>query len=321
MNRKPARPYRSHLKSGDDLITTYEATRAGFVVLALEKNRRATPYVAEARTLQKIASSAYKPADLLKIKGIESGLLTAAGLSDKALNHLLPQHKEEAINGLIKNFLEPAGVKFVEELVFRFLLTRGDALGGSMRNVGGALAQRKLTRVILATLTIAGIRYCWQHVKTRKWVEMTDDDSDIEFSLRGLSWKGKNKNRTLIYNLTVPFIKNNVDMCLFRFASDELETTGYSDVKSFIAIGELKGGIDPAGADEHWKTARTALDRIRKVFSKLDASPYTFFVGAAVEKRMASEIWEQLESGILDNAANLNEESQVISVSRWLCNL
>jgi len=39
-------PYRSHLNSSDDLVTTYEATRAGFVALALEKNRKATPYVA-----------------------------------------------------------------------------------------------------------------------------------------------------------------------------------------------------------------------------------------------------------------------------------
>lgn len=159
MSRKPTRPYQSHLQSSDDLITTYEATRAGFVTLALEKNRRATPYVAEARALQKAASSAKNPADLLKVTGIESGLLTAAGLSDKARTHLLPQDREEAIQGLIKNFLEPAGEKFVEELVFRFLLTRGDTLGGSMRNVGGVLAQRKLTRAVISTLTIAGTQY------------------------------------------------------------------------------------------------------------------------------------------------------------------
>ena len=124
MSHTPTHPYQSHLQSNNDLVTTYEATRAGFVTLALEKNRRATPYVAEARALQEAASTAKTPADLLNLKGIEAGLLTAAGLSDKALNHLLPQDKEEAIKGLIKNFLEPAGAKFVEELVFRFLLTR-----------------------------------------------------------------------------------------------------------------------------------------------------------------------------------------------------
>lgn len=177
-------PYRQHLRASDDLVTSYEATRAGFVALALEKNRRSTPHVAEARALQEAASRAKTPADLLTIEGIEAGLLTAAGLSDKALLHLRPEDKREAINGLIRHFLEPAGEKFVEELVFRFLLTRGDALGGSMRNIGGVLAQRKLTRALISTLTIAGIGYRWQHSKTRQWIDMTDDDSEIELSLR-----------------------------------------------------------------------------------------------------------------------------------------
>jgi hypothetical protein len=314
-------PYRNHLQSSDDLVTTYEATRAGFVALALEKNRRATPYIAEARALQEATFKAESPGDLLKIKGIELGLLTAAGLSDKSLAHLMPEDKVVAINGLIKNFLEPAGAKFVEELVFRFLLTRGDTLGGSMRNVGGALAQRKLTRAIISSLTIAGIRYHWQHLKTRKWVSMTNDDSEIELSLRGISWESESRSRTLIYNLTVPLVRSNVDMCLFNLAPIDLVASKFSVVESYIALGELKGGIDPAGADEHWKTARTALDRVREAFSIVEHSPHTFFVGAAIERRMAGEIWNQLENGILSNAANLNEENQVASISRWLCNL
>jgi hypothetical protein len=151
---------------------------------------------------------------------------------------------------------------------------------------------------------------------------MTDDDSEIELSLRGLSWQNKHENRTLIYNLTPPLVKNNVDLCLFNLLDpEELQTTKYKFVGSYLALGELKGGIDPAGADEHWKTARTALERIRQAFAKLGYTPYTFFVGAAIEKRMATEIWDQLESGILSNAANLNDESQVASISRWLCML
>ncbi|MDX9992620.1 MAG: type II restriction endonuclease [Anaerolineales bacterium] len=313
--------HQSHLQSSDDLITTYEATRSGFVALALEKNRKATPYIAEARTLQKAASSARTPAELVSVKEIESGLLAAAGLSGKALTHLLPQDKSEAINGLIKNFLEPAGSKFIEELVFRFLLTRGDTLGGSMRNAGGALAQRKLTRAILSTLTIAGINYRWQHSKSREWIDMTEDDADIELSLRGLNWQSEYGNRTLIYNLTVPLVKNNIDICLLNTSPAEAQATNYKLAESYIALGELKGGIDPAGADEHWKTAKAALDRIRKPFSESGATPYIFFIGAAIEKKMSTEIWDQLESGALANAANLNDENQVLSISLWLCSL
>lgn len=90
----------------------------------LKKNRRATPFVEQARSLKISASKAETPEDLLNIEGIQPALLTAAGVSDKAARQLLAQDKLDAIQGLIKNFLEPAGSDFIEELVFRFLLTR-----------------------------------------------------------------------------------------------------------------------------------------------------------------------------------------------------
>jgi hypothetical protein len=36
---------------------------------------------------------------------------------------------------------------------------------------------------------------------------------------------------------------------------------------------------------------------------------------------MASEIWSLLEDGTLENAANLTDDNQIASVSRWLCSL
>lgn len=320
------KPYRLHLSSSNDLVTTYEAIRAGFIALALEKNRRATPLVAQARALKIAASVTKTPAELLSIQDIQPALLTAAGISDKAIGHLQPEDKQEAIHGLIRNFLNPAGENFVEELVFRYLLTRGDTLGGSMRNAGGALAQRKLTRAIVSNLRIAGKPYQWLHSSNSTWMQMTEDDSDIELRLRGLSWQKGKQNRALIYNLTVPLIKNNVDLCLFKCSPDdlfskELARSIFNSPDRYIALGELKGGIDPAGADEHWKTARTALNRIQEAFAGLGLKPHTFFIGAAIEKRMASEVWSQLEGGTLENAANLTDDNQIASVSRWLCNL
>jgi type II restriction enzyme len=303
------------------LVTTYEAIRAGFVALALEKNRRATPFVEQARTLKTLASRAKTPADLPKIEEIQPALLTAAGVSDKAAGHLQPEDRAEAIRGLIKNFLEPAGAAFVEELVFRFLLTRGDTLGGSLRNIGGVLAQRKLTRAIISHLTLTRIPYTWLHAVTNTWAPMTDEDADIELQLKGLSWAKGRKKRTMIYNLTVPLTRNNVDLCLFNCAPSELSASTFALPAAYVTIGELKGGIDPAGADEHWKTARTALARIQKAFSEHKLSPKTFFVGAAIEKRMAAEIWTQLEEGVLSNAANLTDASQIASLSQWLCGL
>jgi hypothetical protein len=314
------KPYLQHLKSSKDLETTYEAVRAGFVALALEKNRRATPFVAQARALKANASRANSPADLLQLADIQPALLAAAGVSDKATNHLQESDRKAAILGLIKNFLEPAGSNFVEELVFRFLLTRGDTLGGSMRNVGGALAQRKLTRSIIAHLTLGRKSCRWLHSESEKWLDIPQDDADLELHLRGLSWQAARKTRTLLYNLTVPLFRNNVDMCLFNCAPEALPQA-LNSPDTYIALGELKGGIDPAGADEHWKTAGSALKRIHDAFAKLKLKPHTFFIGAAIEPKMASEIWALLENGVLENAANLTDDSQIASITRWLCSL
>jgi hypothetical protein len=315
------KPYLQHLKSSKSLQTSYEAVRAGFVSLALEKNRRATPFVAQARALKAAASKAKTPAELMKIPEIQPALLTAAGVSDKAANHLQDSDKREAVNGFLENFLEPAGANFIEELVFRFLLTRGDTLGGSMRNIGGFMAQKKLTRAIIAYLKLAKRRCQWLHGETNAWAELPEDDADVELSLRGLTWDAGNGPRTLFYNVTVPVVGNNVDLCLFNCAANDLTRAIIRTPSLYVALGELKGGIDPAGADEHWKTARTALGRIDEAFSKLKLNPHTFFIGAAIEAKMAKEIWQMLQRGKLENAANLTDEDQVVSITSWLCTL
>ncbi len=139
--------------------------------------------------------------------------------------------------------------------------------------------------------------------------------------VRGLSWQSRRGPRTLRYNLTVPIVKSNIDVCLFDVTPQERPAKRISGPETYMALGEIKGGIDPAGADEHWKTASTALGRIRAAFAKAGFTPHTFFIGAAIERRMAAEIWNQLESESLSNAANLNRENQVASLARWLIDL
>ncbi len=318
--------YKSHLNSACSLVTSYEQTRAGFVALALEKNRKATPYVEEAKTLKVLTHNVKKPKDLLNMLEIQASILTAAGISNKASMYLDEKDKTEAIKNLIDNFLEPAGKYFIDELIYRFLLTKGDTLGGSMRNLAGLLGEKKFSRTLISTLKINGKSYLWLHSKSKRWIEFSDDDADIEAHLKGISWTTQGKSRTLIYNITVPIVKKNVDLCLFDSEPEKIIFGANKDSYHFrdelyIALGELKGGIDPAGADEHWKTANSALDRIRNAFSSKRLSPKTFFIGAAIENAMAIEIYEQLVNGILDNAANMTDENQLVSICNWLINL
>ena len=270
------------------------------------------------------ASKVKTPYDLLKFKSIRSALLTAAGVSEKASSHLTDKHKAEAIRGLIENFLDPAGKDFVEELVYRFLLTKGDSLGGSMRNLAGKLGEKKFIRALISSLSVRGREFSWRDSKTNKWIKGEEQTVDIETNANALSWQTEGKPRVLILNIVVPIVAKNVDLSLFNCFEKDIDSgtkSAYLYPEKYIALGELKGGIDPAGADEHWKTAYSALERIRKAFAAKKLKPHTFFVGAAIEKSMAKEIFYQLRKGTLSCAGNLSVDKHLIEICGWLIGL
>jgi len=313
----------AHVKKPEDLVTSYTETRAGFISIALEKNRRATSFIEEARTLQYRLEKINSPEKLIDELEIRKGLIAASGISDKAASHLGEEGCLAAIKEFIEKFLIPAGNKFKEELVFRFLLTRGDSLGGKMRNIVGVLAQRRLCLSIISSLRLSNVNFYVFSDTLNQWISSMniEDDTEIENS-KGISWKiGKSKCRTLYFNITVPIVKNNVDIILLNTEYTEDIKTAIGRNENYIALGELKGGIDPAGADEHWKTAKTAIDRIKKSFNQNGFSPYLFFIGAAIENKMAEEIYENIKSKYMHNAANLTKPEHITALSSWLIHL
>ncbi len=312
------------ITKAEDLVTSREETRAGFIAMALEKNYIAVPYVEEAKALKSLATRVKKPMELLEIEDLKVGLLTASGLSDKALNYLTQNDKIIAIKGLIEEFLEPAGKSFIDELVYRYLLIKGDALGGKARNLAGSLGERKFLRTLLSVLNLAGIEYSWLDNESKKWIDKSKKVEGIEKRIKSIHWVRGKSNRLLVMNSNVPIVKKNVDFLILDGKAEDLKTGKKSIVhspKSYIALGELKGGIDPAGADEHWKTANSALGRIRNAFEKKKLRPFTFFVGAAIENSMAFELFKQLQTGTLGNAANLTQDDQLTSTCNWIINL
>jgi type II restriction enzyme len=309
------------ITSASDLVTSKEQTRAGFITFALEKNKKASPLVAEAKSLHAMAKVAKTPAELLNIAEIRKALLTASGLSDKSLQHLTEADKTEAINRLIKEFLEPEGEYFVDALVYRYLLIKGDSLGGSMRNLVGALAQQKLIRTFISNLTLMGIDFLWTDVKSKEWYK-GNPTAPIEGDIKAIYWNYNGNDRILAFNLTIPLVGKNVDITLFDAKPidyNEGKIVRFND--RFVMAGELKGGIDPAGADEHWKTGNTALNRIRNAFDTVEIPIKTAFIAAAIEDSMSEEIFNQLKSETLSYAANLTVDDQLVHFCDWAIKL
>lgn len=144
--------FNKFITSPNDLVTTHEQTRAGFLSIALEKNMVGDPYVKRALAFKTMVSETTCPDDFLDMPAVRPFVLTASGLSDKAMNYLDEDDKTLAIKELIDNFLKPAGENYIDETIYRYLLVKGDAMGGTMRNRIGALGQEKRFESIRSTI-------------------------------------------------------------------------------------------------------------------------------------------------------------------------
>jgi len=318
-------PIQEHL----DLVTSHEATRSGFIEIALERNRKGTPFITEARYIRELSRSTNTPRELLDIIELKPCLLTAAGISDKAAQYFTDEDKNEAIINFIENFLEPSGSDYIDELTYRYLLTRGDSLGGMMRNLAGKIGEEKFTSYLLAALRVNQIKHNVWYNRDGKCASNHSMFSGVFNSknVKAICWENADRKRLLIYNTKIPAVDKNIDLTIINRSSgveDKNIITGAVNLITrepgyILAFGELKGGIDPAGADEHWKTANTALQRIRTAYEQ--RIPYTFFVAAAIEDSMAMEIFTQLRTGVLSGVANLTKDSQMTALVNWIINL
>lgn len=317
------------ISSFEELVTTSEARRKGFLAIALRKSREAIPYVDRARIIQALCRDVSNPIPLLASAELHLPLCEAAGLSTKALNVLSAADVDSVISEFVNAVLVPAGDDFIDEFVYRFLLSKGDALGGKMRNIAGAVAQEKLSRFVIAFLATSGFRHQVLLRDATSWTAGDLVNGDLISSVVGIKWHNRaEEEREISYNRTVPIVGKNVDICLFRKFSPLPVASGHrrlkvfvEDLSSYLACGELKGGIDPAGADEHWKTANTSLSRIRSGFRGRRPPVHTFFVGAAIERSMAQEIFQQVATAELGFAANLTVDDQLSDLCRWMLGL
>lgn len=315
--------FNKFIQKASDLVTAQEQTRAGFLSIALEKNRVSDPYVKNALAFRSMVADTRGPEDFLHLPAVRPFVLTAAGLSEKSMKYLDDADQTAAIRELIEKFLKPAGRDYIDETIYRYLLIKGDAVGGTMRNRIGALGEEKLIRAILSAMHVSAVTYDWMaNIPSYPWSPMQADDMDIEKNLKALHWRTDRGDRVLGLNLNIPIVRKNVDLCLF--ACDMNQYNKGKIVKTtdkILMLGELKGGIDPAGADEHWKTANTALGRIRASFSSAGCEIQTSFVGAAIEHAMAEEIFTQLQNGMLSNAANLTDSDQLTEYCSWILSI
>jgi hypothetical protein len=313
-----------YVTKSSDLVNTHESTRSGFLEYALRKSKESIPYIDKAKALKLILEqNTKKPKDILKIDAIKNSCYEAAGVSVKANNYLTEVDLNEILLEFIKEFLEPAGKQYIDELIYRYLLTSGDALGGRMRNLVGSIANEKLTRNIISQLQVLNVRFEYYDKLSKSWLSSKGYTIDQVSDIRAIKWFLRSgEKRQLIYNLTVPIVKKNIDLVILNCHTESITGNEFKELitvpNNYELLGELKGGIDPAGADEHWKTANTALSRVRDSFKKHKIDIPLVFIGTAIENSMSREIFSQYTTGKITNCANLTDEKQLTSLCNWM---
>jgi hypothetical protein len=317
----------NYIQKPSDLVTTHESQRNGFLEYALRKSKESIPYIDKAKTLKLILEQKTKnPKDILELDEIKGSCVEAAGVSVKANNYLSKDDLNAILDEFIKEFLEPAGKQYIEELIYRYLLTLGDALGGRMRNIVGSIANEKLNRFVISQLQVLKLDFSYFNKTSQKWLNAIDYTIDQVSDIRSIQWTlNTGAKRQVIYNLTVPIVNKNIDLVVLNCHSNKLSGKEFKDIiqnpENYEIIGELKGGIDPAGADEHWKTANTALTRVRESFKQHNINLPLVFIGAAIETSMSKEIFSQYIKGEITNCANLTVDNQFVNLCNWLVTL
>ncbi|MCP4167130.1 MAG: hypothetical protein GY759_14755 [Chloroflexi bacterium] len=203
------------------------------------------------------------------------------------------------------------------------LANLGDSLGGTSRNEVGRVASTEVIGYILKHL----------HPKNRvtrivyrlKGIIGEDDDSDIGKELTidltedtdiDVLVADLEENRVKYRELHFP---NGFSLLLDRqikwYSDDDKEYKIGPDFHStsdnsntMLWLAELKGGADPAGSDEHWKTATQALARVIDASEKTGRkAPFISFIAAILVERVAIEAQQWIDDGKLTSVYNLTQ--------------
>jgi len=200
----------------------------------------------------------------------------------------------------------------------------GDSFGGSWRNEVGRLAYVEVITPLIVHLhqqghlhsivyTLKGtiVRDEEKETSSRKFQELViGEQTDLDATLKQLDEQRvvyreirlRNGNRLLL-NRQITWY--DAEGKSYRIGPDLLSASGETDI---LWGGELKGGADPAGSDEHWKTATRAFDRILLAceHTGLPRPPLSFIATILVE-RVAREAAEWIAQGKLTSVYNLTQ--------------
>ncbi|MBM4431318.1 MAG: hypothetical protein FJ026_13395 [Chloroflexi bacterium] len=201
----------------------------------------------------------------------------------------------------------------------------GDSLGGTSRNEVGRVAMMRLIHPLLRHLhrqqRLASVTYSLKGaiVADEDETQATTmdraqlaiaDATDIDELLSGFE-----ESRVLYHELQATNGSRLIVNSQLNWHTGTGETHRISpDLYSHVGTtdlfwaGALKGGADPAGSDEHWKTATETLDRILRATEATGRPrPKLSFIATVLVDRVAQGAQSWIEQGKLSSVYNLTQ--------------
>ena len=208
----------------------------------------------------------------------------------------------------------------------------GDSLGGTSRNEVGRIAMTRVIKPLIRHLYSKGNLSQILYSLKGKIVVNDSDDDEIESD-------GAVKRKLLKVTPDTDIETILEEFETFRVTYHKLEVTNGSkllfnrqlrwkadtgeehkvgpdlfssvDDNDMLWAAELKGGADPAGSDEHWKTATEALDRIIRAAEATNRQqPLLSFIATILVGRVAQDAQNWIDQGKLTSVYNLTQMYQ-----------
>jgi len=237
-------------------------------------------------------------------------------------------------NRIVSDLVLEGGVTPYRHIVM-MTANLGDSLGGTSRNEVGRVAMMRVLNPLVHHL----------HAQGRL--------SGILYSLKGcIVPEGDSVGSDAVKRKRVHIVpETDIDQLLeqfeaYRVVYHELQTSNGSrlllnrqlkwqddagethsigpDLHSHVGdvdmlwAGELKGGADPAGSDEHWKTATQALDRILQAAEATGRpQPMLSFIATILVDRVATDAQSWIEQGKLTSVYNLTQMYEREEEMEW----
>ena len=163
----------------------------------MRRNKEAVPFIDKAKALKAtLQAHTNQPHDILSIIKIRESLLESAGISVKAKAHLTDIDKERLLVDFIDQILIPSGKDYIDEIIYRYLLTSGDALGGKMRNIVGSIANEKFNRFVISQLQICRINFSF--ASNSGFIDSAEYNLDIAKSIKAIRWETTSGEQRLL---------------------------------------------------------------------------------------------------------------------------